>query len=136
MGLFILALVQAFILMARCETCSNPSVSTDTYSSKHIAMSSETAYVAEFTVTCAEENAKGFNLFAELETGVLVPVAMVPETNSYQVSWVKDHKKAVVGSIPINLYDDEGYNAYRKAQRSGGDMSAVSPLATLTLVHP
>jgi len=72
-----------------------------------------------------------------VEAGVLVPVALVPETNSYQVSWVKDHKKAITGSIPIKMYDDEGYTAYRKAQRSeGGDASEVAPLFTITVEHP
>ena len=62
-------------------------MSTDTYTSKNIALSTETAYIAEFSVNC-KDDLKGFNLYAELETGVLVPVALVPETNSYQVSWL------------------------------------------------
>merc|ERR1712055_375295 len=129
--------MQAVLVMVSAETCTSPSVSTDTYTSKYIALSTETAYVAEFSVACKEEDVKGFNLYAELEAGVLVPVAQVPETNSYQVSWVKDHKKAETGAIPIKMYDDEGFTAYRKAQRSeGGDASEVAPLFTITVEHP
>jgi len=136
MVFFALVLLQAVVLMTNGDVCSGPSVSTDTYTTKHIALSSETAHVVEFTVNCKEEDAKGFNLYAELEAGVLVPVALVPETNSYQVSWVKDHKKAETGSILIKMYDDEGYTAYRKAQRNDGDLSEVSPLFSVTLDHP
>merc|ERR1711973_1007172 len=136
MAFFLFVLLQALVLLTHGETCTGPSVSTDTYTTKHMTLSSETAHVVEFTVNCKEEEAKGFNLYAELEAGVLVPVAMVPETNSYQVSWVKDHKKAQTGSLLIKMYDDEGYTAYRKAQRSEGDISEVSPLFTVTLDHP
>ena len=31
-----------------------------------------------------------------------------------QVSWSSEHKKAVKGDIPIKIYDEEGYSAYRK----------------------
>ena len=62
----------------------------------------------------------GLNLYAELSAGVVVPVALVPQTNSYQVSWVKEHNKAQTGTINIKMYDNEGYVAYRKAQRNQG----------------
>jgi len=118
------------------ETCVNPTVSTDTYTSKSIALSTETAYLAEFSVTC-KDDVKGFNLFAEIESGVLVPVAIAPESNTYQVSWVKDHKKAPTGTIAIKMYDEEGYTAYRKQQRSeGGDAAEVAPLFTVNIEHP
>merc|ERR1712133_243897 len=117
------------------DACSNPSVSIDTYTSKSLALSTETAYVAEFSVTC-QDDVKGFNLYAEIETGVLVPVALVPDTYSYQISWIKDHKKAVTGSIPIKMFDDEGHTAYRKAQRNNGDVSEVAPLFTIQVNHP
>jgi len=130
-------ILSAVLVLVSSETCTNPSVSTDTYTSKHISLSTETAYVAEFSVACKEEEAKGFNLYAELEAGVLVPVAQVPETNSYQVSWVKDHKKAETGTISIKMFDDEGYTAYRKQQRAeGGEGAEVAPLFTVTVEHP
>merc|ERR1712133_89808 len=131
----ILAILPAFIILTHCETCTSPAVSTDTYTSKHIALSTETVYVAEFSVNC-KEDVRGFNLYAEIEAGVLVPVALVPESYSYQISWIKDHKKAVTGSIPIKMFDDEGHTAYRKAQRNNGDVSEVAPLFTIQVNHP
>lgn len=65
------------------EVCSNPSVSTSTHTSRNVALSTETAYVADFTVTC--ENSMGLNLYAEIEAGVLVPVAYATDTSNYQV---------------------------------------------------
>merc|ERR1712168_337923 len=131
----VVSIILSLISLVLGETCTSPTVSTDTYTSKNIALSTETAYVAEFTVGC-QEDTKGFNLYAELEAGHLVPVAYVPESSSYQVSWAKDHKKAVTGAITLKMFNDEGYAAYRKAQRSEGDLSAVAPLFTVTINHP
>jgi len=131
----VVALLLSVLALAYGETCTNPSVSTDTYTSKNIALSTETAYVAEFSVGC-QEDTKGFNLYAELETGHLVPVAYVPESSTYQVSWAKDHKKAVTGAIALKMFNDEGFAAYRKVQRSEGDLSSVAPLFTVTINHP
>eukprot|EP00112_Aurelia_sp_Birch-Aquarium-sp1_P020459 Seg5283.2 transcript_id=Seg5283.2/GoldUCD/mRNA.D3Y31 product="hypothetical protein" protein_id=Seg5283.2/GoldUCD/D3Y31 len=52
-----------------------------------------------------------------------------------QVSWSSEHKKAVKGNIPIKIYDEEGYSAYRKAQRSGDKELSVDALTTITLNH-
>merc|ERR1712023_589067 len=142
MGVMNLVLVTILITTANLvqlgttSQCTSPSISTDTYTSKNIALSAETAYLAEFSVACKEEDVKGMNLYAEVEPGVLTPVAMIPESDSYQISWVKDHKKAVTGSIAIKLFNDEGYTAYRKIQRSEGDLSEVAPLLTFTVEHP
>lgn len=124
------------MMMSGAQACSNPTISTDTYTSKNIALSASTAYLAEFTVTCKEDDVKGMNLYAEVEQGVLTPVAMIPESESYQLSWVKEHKKATTGSISIKLFNDDGYTAYRKAQRSeSGDLSEVAPLLTFQVEH-
>merc|ERR1719289_365053 len=82
--------------------CTNPTVSTDTYTSKSKALSTLTAFVTEFTLTCKEEEPnQQLNLYAEIEQGILVPVAVAgPESNNYQLSWTQDHAKAVHGTIP------------------------------------
>merc|ERR1712168_1372309 len=94
----VVSVILSLINLVLGETCTSPSVTTDTYSSKNIALSTETAYLAEFSVNC-KEDVKGFNLYAELEPGVLIPVALVPETYSYQISWTKDHKKLLLGLL-------------------------------------
>lgn len=45
-------------------------------------------------------------------------------------------KKASSGDHSVNLYDEEGYAAYRKAQRSGESTSAVKALTKLSVYHP
>lgn len=115
--------------------CTGPSVTTDTYTTKSLSLSSLTAYVAEFTVACQESTAAVGSLYAEVEAGVLVPVAMGAETNSYQLSWTREHKMAAVGTIPVRMFTDEGLAEYRKAQRSEGSVSDVKSLFTITLEH-
>merc|ERR1712080_438464 len=118
-----LAILPALVMVIDGKTCTTPSVST------------ETAYVIEFSVNC-KDDVKGFNLYAELEVGVLVPVALVPDSNNYQISWIKDHKKAQTGSISIKMFDDGGQAAYRKAQRNNDDVTEVAPLFTVQINHP
>lgn len=52
------------------------------------------------------------------------------------MSWTKDVKKASRGEHVIRLFDEEGFAAVRKAQRSGADTSSVTPLAEVSVTHP
>lgn len=70
------------------ETCTNPQPTTITYTSRNVALSSETAYIAEFNLRCQEEYST-LDLFAEIEAGVISPVANIPEKDSYQVCIVE-----------------------------------------------
>lgn len=71
--------------MFSAELCSNPDVTTLTYTSRNTALSTETAYVAEFNVACKEEMSS-LNLYAEIEPGVITPVAAARDGSStYQV---------------------------------------------------
>jgi len=130
------------VVVVNGDGCVSPSVTTNTYTTKHLALSSQTAYLAQFNVQCKNEDVTGsLNLYAEVEAGVLVPVAVGGDgddsTTTYQVSWVVEHKNAVTGDIPINVYDEEGFTAYRKAQRTeGGDVSSVAALFTVNVNHP
>lgn len=127
-----------FLLVAlvSAEQCTNPTISPSTYTSKSVALSAETAYITEFTVHCSE-GVSSLDLFAEIEAGVIVPVASLPEKEGhYQISWAKDHKKAQTGKININIFSSEGYAAYRKAQRNSEDITSVKPLFTVTIKHP
>jgi len=135
---FVLAVFSTVLLSHSASgVCTNPSVSVDTYTSKSKALSTLTAYVAEFTLTCKEEGEEKMNLYAEVQQGVVVPVAVAgPESNNYQLSWTLEHSKAVQGSIPVKMFTEEGYAAYRKTQRSGGDVGTVEPFVTVTIEHP
>nr|XP_057296774.1 translocon-associated protein subunit delta-like [Hydractinia symbiolongicarpus] len=129
--IFVLGLSSALV---SSKVCSNPSVSTSTHTSRNVALSTETAYVADITVTC--ENSMGLNLYAEIEAGVLVPVAYATDTSNYQISWTKDHKKATTGTVVVNIFNEDGYTAYRKVQRNNEDVSKIKPYFTIEIHHP
>lgn len=52
----------------------------------------------------------------------------------YEISWSEPIKKARSGEISVRIFDEEGYGAFRKAQRSG-DMSNVKELHTVKFYH-
>jgi len=134
-SLFIVALSLIFLTQTNCDdVCTEPAVTTNTYTTKSMSLSTLTVYVAEFTVACKENTAPS-NLFAEVEAGVVVPVAVGTEANNYQLSWTQDHKMAAVGTIPVKVFSEEGFTEYRKVQRNGGDVTEVKPLFTITLQH-
>lgn len=53
-----------------------------------------------------------------------------------QVSWTEEVKKAKSGNFNINLFDEEGYAALRKAIRNNEDLGSVKPLVSVLLNHP
>jgi translocon-associated protein subunit delta len=96
---------------------------------------SQIAYIAEFTLKCANAGEQNFPLFAEVAGKVLAPVVRIGE-NNYQISWSEEIKKATSGNHEIRLYDEEGYGAVRKAQRSGESTKSVKPLTVFSVRHP
>lgn len=94
---------------------------------------SQVAFVTEFSVECSNGN-ENLNLYAELN-GRITPVPKIAG-DKYQISWTEELNKASSGNYPLNLYDDEGYSAYRKAQRAGENTNSVKPLTKVTLYHP
>lgn len=53
-----------------------------------------------------------------------------------KISWSEEIKTSVSGERQIRLFDEEGYAAVRKAQRSGEKTEKIVPLALLTVNHP
>eukprot|EP00794_Sanderia_malayensis_P006206 gene6206-6921_t len=132
----ILTLVSILCLCAATAQghCQKPTISSETYSTSSVTLSSETVYVVDLKINC--ENAdQEQNFYAEIN-GILSPVAKSSSDSSkYQISWSSEHKKAVKGDITIKIYDEEGYSAYRKAQRAGDKQSSVSPVGSVVLNH-
>lgn len=116
------------------NTCTKPEVTASQYTTQDATVLTNIAYVAEFTLKCSN-GVKGLPLYAEV-AGKTLPAARVGEENKYQVSWTEDLKKARSGDYNINLYDEEGYGALRKALRSGEDATTVKPLVTIVLNYP
>lgn len=77
------------VLCSSClasSLCKNPKVDTKYFTTGDATIVSHIALIGEFTVTCADANANGLPLFAEID-GRLTPVARVG-SNKYQVSLV------------------------------------------------
>ncbi|XP_049784647.1 translocon-associated protein subunit delta [Schistocerca cancellata] len=131
--LLLLALGVAQFSSALSESCTKPEVSASAYTTPDATVLVNVAFVAEFTLKCSN-GAKGIPLYAEIN-GRTVPAARIGD-DKYQVSWTEDVKKARTGDYSVNLYDDEGYAALRKAARSGEDPSIVKPLVTIVVNYP
>ncbi|KAJ8976558.1 hypothetical protein NQ317_014211 [Molorchus minor] len=115
-----------------CSTCVNPQVTSKSFTTLDATIVSNIAYISEFSVQCSSEEIG--NLYAELD-GNVFPVSIVG-SNKYQVSWTEDIESARSGDRVIRFFDEDGYTTYRKAVRSGEDISTVSPSFTVTINHP
>nr|CAD7408504.1 unnamed protein product [Timema poppensis] len=115
------------------EVCSNPDVTASAYTTQDATVLTSIAFIADFTLKCGN-GAKGIPLYAEID-GKTVPAARTGD-DKYQVSWTEEVKKARSGDYNVNLFDDEGYAALRKAVRSGEDASTVKPLVTVVVNYP
>jgi len=126
--------ISCLVVQSNANTCVKPEVSASQYTTQDATVLTNIAYVAEFSLKCAN-GAKGIPLYAEV-AGKTLPAARIGDDNKYQVSWTEDVKKAKSGDYSVNLYDEEGYGALRKALRSGEDISTVKPLVTIVVSYP
>lgn len=116
------------------DVCTKPKVSASAYTTQDATVLTNIAFVAELSLNC-ENHVTGLPLYAEIN-GRTLPAARIGDDNKYQVSWTEDVKKARSGDYNINLYDEEGYAALRKAVRSGEDPSSVKSLVTVVVNYP
>nr|XP_023024242.1 translocon-associated protein subunit delta-like [Leptinotarsa decemlineata] len=115
-----------------CSSCSNPEVTSTSFTTLDATIVSNIAYISEFTVKCSS-GVVG-NLYSELD-GNISPVSIVG-SNQYQVSWTEEPKTARKGERLLRLFNEDGYTAYRKAIRAKEDVSAVPALFTVVVNHP
>ncbi|GAB6033473.1 hypothetical protein CHUAL_013358 [Chamberlinius hualienensis] len=115
------------------ETCNNPQVVSQIYTTTDATIVSDIGFIAEFSLSCTN-NAKNVNLYAEVN-GRTMSVIKAPNGDRYQVSWSSDPKEVRYYQYPVKVYDENGYSALRKAQRLGDDTSAIQPLFTIDVTH-
>ncbi|XP_055697480.1 translocon-associated protein subunit delta [Phlebotomus papatasi] len=128
---FVLCAISLNVILG--QTCTNAQVKGATsYSTSDATIVSQIAFVTEFSLECSNVATERVSLFAEVD-GRITPVAIIGDTK-YQVSWNEEVKKARSGDYNVKLYDEEGYAAVRKTQRSGEDNN-VKPLATVVVRH-
>ncbi|XP_018015087.2 translocon-associated protein subunit delta, partial [Hyalella azteca] len=116
------------------SVCENAVVEASGFTTLDATIVSKVAYISDFTLTCSN-GAKDISLYAETSSGV-AGVARSLDGSRYQVSWISDIASAPSGVQDIKLFDEQGYSALKKAQRSGESSSGVKPLATISLYHP
>ncbi|XP_043226963.1 translocon-associated protein subunit delta-like [Amphibalanus amphitrite] len=116
------------------DACQHPQIKAESYTSQDATIVTNIAYIATFSLTCAN-GVTGVSLYAAIGDR-LVPVARSADGATYQVSWTEEVAKATTGDHAIGLYDDVGYAAVRKAQRSDEPISSVKPMATIIVNHP
>uniref|UniRef100_A0A4D5RAI4 Translocon-associated protein subunit delta n=1 Tax=Scolopendra viridis TaxID=118503 RepID=A0A4D5RAI4_SCOVI len=115
------------------DTCQNPQVSSESYTTTDATVVVNIAFIAQFTVKCSN-NVKNLNLYADVN-GKIIPVTKSLEENKYQVSWTEDPKKVSSGEHQVKIYDEEGFALLRKAQRNGEDTSNLKPSFTIGVNH-
>ncbi|XP_070549938.1 translocon-associated protein subunit delta-like isoform X2 [Ptychodera flava] len=104
----ILCVLVCLPLLVIGEVCTSPQVTDKkVYTTEDAFTATDTAFIIEFTLSCK---------------------------NGAKVSWTDEHQKSSRTYV-INFYDEDGFSALRKAQRSGEDASAVKPLFVISFDH-
>ncbi|XP_022910346.1 translocon-associated protein subunit delta [Onthophagus taurus] len=127
-------IIACFALFASsyAETCSQPKVTSNSFTTQDATIVSNIAYIAEFEVECTSGGLT--NLYAEVD-GNVVPVSSTGQ-NKYQVSWTEVNASAKRGDRNIRIFDEDGYTAVRKALRNGEEISGITELFGVTINHP
>ncbi|XP_023026998.2 translocon-associated protein subunit delta [Leptinotarsa decemlineata] len=110
--------------------CIDPKIISTSYYTRDATILKHVAYISNFHVKC--RIGESGNLYA-LFGGEISPVASVGPGN-YQISWTTDVKTALTNDVIINVYNESGYTAMRKAKRAGEDIS-FAPVFTRVTVN-
>lgn len=118
----------------KAQHCNDPKFSdVKTFSSQDTKLNTETAYVVQFRVQCAG-NAKNVPFFGAVNGNFLASSAD-ESGERYEISWSEPTEKARSGEVVVRIYDEEGFSAYKKAQRTNGDLSKVKELKSVSFYH-
>ncbi|CAL1298536.1 unnamed protein product [Larinioides sclopetarius] len=127
--LFVISLV----FPALGEVCKNPKVDTTSYTTVDGMVISDVAFVTEFSVSC-DSGKKDYILFAD-KKGRQIPALRSADNTKYQISWTESADSLFSGEHGVNVYDEEGYAAVKKAQRNNEDSSGIPSAFFLSLYH-
>ncbi|XP_023331356.1 translocon-associated protein subunit delta [Eurytemora carolleeae] len=125
-------IIATAIIATAAAVCTDPKVQASSYTPADSQVLAAIPYIAEFSLTCG--NGETPSLYADID-GALVPVAQSLDGSKYQVSWIKEIKKAKTGDNSVALYDVEGYSALRRS-RERGEAATVAPLVTIIVNYP
>jgi len=132
--MFAVVAVLLCIAYAHGEKCLNPTIQSEYYTTTDATIVTRIAAVSVFTVSC-KNNIDIPNLYVDLNGKIVPAIKSVDVRNKFQVSWTEEPKKISSGTHTIKVYDEEGYAAVRKAQRSEEDSSEVPHLLVVEIYH-
>ncbi|XP_064399810.1 translocon-associated protein subunit delta-like [Halichondria panicea] len=128
--LSLLVFLSVAVLYSR-GACTNPSVTSETYSTNDVLLSTETAFLIKVNVKCDGGDSL---IIHGLVDGQLIQAARSARDNEYQVSWTESHESAATGQRTIKFFDDEGTAAIKKSARYGEELTA-KPLFSVNIDH-
>ncbi|XP_072552409.1 translocon-associated protein subunit delta isoform X3 [Salminus brasiliensis] len=129
----IAAVLALCLSLCAAETCTDPVISTSSYTTTDAVISSETVFIVELSLACGN-GAQSLALYADVN-GKQFPVTRGQDVGKYQVSWSAPHKQAGSGTYQVKFFDEESYSTLRKAQRNNEDVEAIKPLFTVNVDH-
>ncbi|KAL6482784.1 hypothetical protein MHYP_G00076560 [Metynnis hypsauchen] len=127
------AVLALCLSLCAAETCTDPVISTSSYTTTDAIISSETVFIVELSLACGN-GAQSVALYADVN-GKQFPVTRGQDVGKYQVSWSIAHKQASSGTYQVKFFDEESYSVLRKAQRNNEDVEAIKPLFTVKVDH-
>ncbi|KAI5095880.1 translocon-associated protein subunit delta precursor, partial [Silurus meridionalis] len=127
---FVLALC---LTLCAADTCTEPVISTSSYTTGDALISTETVFIVELSLTCGND-VQSVALYADVN-GKQFPVTRGQDVGKYQVSWSVPHKQASSGTYQVKFFDEEAYSMLRKAQRNNEDVEGIKPLFSVNVDH-
>ncbi|KAI2800739.1 hypothetical protein RDWZM_010517 [Blomia tropicalis] len=117
------------IVCTFADAASTCKMTSSSYSANDGTVLTEVAHLITFTAECPPNVLPAF---ANLN-GRTLAVVRDDVTKKYQVSWTQELAKSSSGSYEITVFDDEGFQQLRKAQRAGE--REPKPLLSLSYSH-
>ncbi|GFW53148.1 translocon-associated protein subunit delta [Trichonephila clavipes] len=115
------------------EVCKNPKIDANTYTTVDGMVITDVALITEFTVSC-DSGKKDYVLIAD-KKGRQIPALRSSDSSKYQISWTENAETFFSGEHGINVYDEEGFAAIKKAQRNNEDTSGIPYAFFLSFYH-
>lgn len=135
--LFVLATLAISATLA--SSCEKPTVKSSVYTATDAHFSNHGIVSATFTVQCANKAASASQDVYAVFKGRAVQAAQDLDSSQYQVTFSESEKSYLpAGAYAIDLYDEDGYALYRKAQRGEAGKSAAvpEPMARIEFDYP
>lgn len=136
--LFVIATLAIGIVLA--GSCEKPTVKSSVYTAADAHFSNHGIVAATFSVQCANKPSSALEVYAVFR-GRAVQAAQDLDSSQYQVTFSESEKTYLpAGSYAIDLYDEDGFAQYRKAQRGEagktGSGAIPEPMARIEFDYP